>query len=185
MRDALGVRRTIISGGGSLAAHLDLFFEQAGMDLMNGYGLTETSPVVTCRTWVVGWGCMAVPGGGGHVMCVRRGWCTSSACVYPAAHGHPSLPSPPTRPWRASVRRAGDANIRGTIGHVIAHTEVRIVDPETHAPLEDGQQGLLLIRGPGVMQGWVGRSLRRRGRGRWARAVGRSVADAPCLNPKP
>jgi long-chain acyl-CoA synthetase len=49
VRAALGVRRTIISGGGSLAAHLDLFFEQIGIDLLNGYGLTETSPVVACR----------------------------------------------------------------------------------------------------------------------------------------
>lgn len=49
VRAALGVRQTIVSGGGSLGAHLDLFFEQLGLTVINGYGLSETSPVVACR----------------------------------------------------------------------------------------------------------------------------------------
>jgi long-chain acyl-CoA synthetase len=49
VRAALGVRQTIISGGGSLAGHLDLFFEALGVTLLNGWGLTETSPVLSCR----------------------------------------------------------------------------------------------------------------------------------------
>ncbi|KAJ9507060.1 hypothetical protein QJQ45_004659 [Haematococcus lacustris] len=49
VREALGVRRTIISGGGSLAAHLDDFFEVLGLPVLNGWGLTETSPVLACR----------------------------------------------------------------------------------------------------------------------------------------
>ena len=41
-----------INGGGALPSHVDLFFESLGINLLVGYGLTETSPVLTCRrTW--------------------------------------------------------------------------------------------------------------------------------------
>ena len=38
-----------INGGGALPEHVDLFFESLGIDVLVGYGLTETSPVLTCR----------------------------------------------------------------------------------------------------------------------------------------
>ena len=44
-----GRLRTAISGGGALAVHVDGFFEAVGIELLVGYGLTETSPVLTCR----------------------------------------------------------------------------------------------------------------------------------------
>ena len=44
-----GRLRTAISGGGALAIHVDGFFEAVGIELLVGYGLTETSPVLTCR----------------------------------------------------------------------------------------------------------------------------------------
>ena len=44
-----GRLRTAISGGGALASHVDAFFEAIGIELLVGYGLTETSPVLTCR----------------------------------------------------------------------------------------------------------------------------------------
>jgi len=44
-----GSLRTAISGGGALASHVDAFFEAIGIELLVGYGLTETSPVLTCR----------------------------------------------------------------------------------------------------------------------------------------
>jgi long-chain acyl-CoA synthetase len=44
-----GVMRTAISGGGALALHVDGFFEAIGIELLVGYGLTETSPVLSCR----------------------------------------------------------------------------------------------------------------------------------------
>jgi len=44
-----GSLRTAISGGGALASHVDGFFEVIGIELLVGYGLTETSPVLSCR----------------------------------------------------------------------------------------------------------------------------------------
>ena len=38
-----------INGGGAIAPHVDSFFEGVGIELLVGYGLTETSPVVSCR----------------------------------------------------------------------------------------------------------------------------------------
>lgn len=51
VRDQLvgGRLRTAISGGGALAIHVDGFFEAIGIELLVGYGLTETSPVLSCR----------------------------------------------------------------------------------------------------------------------------------------
>ena len=40
---------TAISGGGALPKHIDAFFEAIGIELLVGYGLTETSPVLSCR----------------------------------------------------------------------------------------------------------------------------------------
>ncbi|MFC1576748.1 AMP-dependent synthetase/ligase [Candidatus Omnitrophota bacterium] len=39
-----------ISGGGSLPEYIDDFFEVIGVKLIDGYGLTETSPVLSMRT---------------------------------------------------------------------------------------------------------------------------------------
>ncbi|HEY9873957.1 MAG TPA: AMP-binding protein, partial [Candidatus Obscuribacterales bacterium] len=99
VREATGGQiRYVISGGGSLAKHLDNFFEIVGIEILVGYGLTETSPVTNVR-----------------------------------------------RPWR---------NLRGSAGGPMPLTEIRIVDPETRKPLPVGERGLVLIRGPQVMQGY-------------------------------
>ena len=90
-----------ISGGGAIAPHIDAFFEAVGIELLVGYGLTETSPVVSCR-----------------------------------------------RPWR---------NIRGSSGLPMPDTAFRIVDPETDQPLGLRQKGRVLVRGPQVMQGYLGK----------------------------
>ncbi|CAA7396191.1 unnamed protein product [Spirodela intermedia] len=45
----IGIRKAGISGGGSLPMHIDRFFEAIGLTLQNGYGLTETSPVIAAR----------------------------------------------------------------------------------------------------------------------------------------
>lgn len=50
IHSTIGISKAGISGGGSLPLHIDKFFEAIGVKLQNGYGLTETSPVVACRT---------------------------------------------------------------------------------------------------------------------------------------
>ena len=93
-----GNLKTLISGGGSLAKHLDDFYEIVNIPVLVGYGLTETSPVTNARTL--------------------------------------------------------DHNLRYSSGKPIPHTEIQIVDPETRQPVPPETQGLVLIRGPQVMQGY-------------------------------
>ncbi len=51
LRAALGGRiGAAVSGGGPLPAHVDEFLTRAGVLLLNGYGLTESSPVICLRT---------------------------------------------------------------------------------------------------------------------------------------
>jgi long-chain acyl-CoA synthetase len=109
IREAVAVRQTIVSGGGSIGTHLDDFFEAIGIEVVNGWGLTETSPVLAAR---------------------RSGFHTERPGV-------------------------GD-NVRGTIGHPLRGTSVRVVDPDSLEDLPDGQPGLVLASGPGVMQGYCG-----------------------------
>jgi long-chain acyl-CoA synthetase len=50
VRQATGGKvKQLISGGGSLARHIDIFFEIIGVSLVVGYGLTETAPVLSAR----------------------------------------------------------------------------------------------------------------------------------------
>ncbi len=39
-----------VNGGGSISAYIDDFFEVIGVTFLNGYGLTETSPVIAVRS---------------------------------------------------------------------------------------------------------------------------------------
>lgn len=93
-----GCVKYFVSGGGSLARHIDLFYEMINVPLIVGYGLTETAPIATARSL--------------------------------------------------------DRNLRGSAGQPLPETEIRIVDPETRQTLPERQQGLVLIRGPQVMQGY-------------------------------
>ncbi|MDJ0650870.1 MAG: AMP-binding protein, partial [Xenococcaceae cyanobacterium MO_188.B19] len=50
VREAVGNEiKSFISGGGSLAKHLDDFYEIIGIPVLVGYGLTETAPVTNAR----------------------------------------------------------------------------------------------------------------------------------------
>ncbi|WP_017654245.1 AMP-dependent synthetase/ligase [Fortiea contorta] len=99
VRQATGGRiKHVISGGGALPRHIDSFFELVGINILQGYGLTETAPVTNAR-----------------------------------------------RPWR---------NLLGSSGQPIPGTEVKIIDPETKVPLPTGKRGLVLLKGPQIMQGY-------------------------------
>ena len=59
-----------------------------------------------------------------------------------------------TRDFRApGFRQVGGK--RGSIGHPLPGISVRIVDPETREALPAGTPGLLLVRGPNVMRGYL------------------------------
>ncbi|MGD1210206.1 MAG: acyl-[ACP]--phospholipid O-acyltransferase [Candidatus Acidiferrales bacterium] len=61
-----------------------------------------------------------------------------------------------TRDFRApGFRQVGGK--RGRIGHPLPGISVRIVDPETLEPVPVGTPGLLIVRGPNVMLGYLGR----------------------------
>ena len=99
VREATGGQlKYVVSGGGSIAEHLEDFYEIVGIEILGGYGLTETSPITHVR-----------------------------------------------RPAR---------NIRGGDGQPFMKTETRIVDLSTRQDVPIGDQGLVLIRGPQVMQGY-------------------------------
>jgi acyl-[acyl-carrier-protein]-phospholipid O-acyltransferase / long-chain-fatty-acid--[acyl-carrier-protein] ligase len=55
----------------------------------------------------------------------------------------------------ASFRQVGAK--RGSIGHPLPGITVKIVDPETHQPLGTDQPGLLFVRGPNIMRGYLNR----------------------------
>jgi long-chain acyl-CoA synthetase len=93
-----GKVKQLISGGGSLAKHLEDFFEIVGIEILVGYGLTETSPVLTAR-----------------------------------------------RQHR---------NLRGASGLPLANTEIKIVDLDNRTTLPPGKPGLVMAKGPQIMQGY-------------------------------
>ncbi|KAL2924017.1 Long-chain-fatty-acid--[acyl-carrier-protein] ligase AEE15 chloroplastic [Bienertia sinuspersici] len=49
IKSAIGISKAGISGGGSLPLYIDKFYEAIGITVQNGYGLTESSPVVAAR----------------------------------------------------------------------------------------------------------------------------------------
>jgi acyl-[acyl-carrier-protein]-phospholipid O-acyltransferase/long-chain-fatty-acid--[acyl-carrier-protein] ligase len=61
-----------------------------------------------------------------------------------------------TRDFRAAEFRQVGAK-RASIGHPLPGISVRIVNPETFDPVPQGETGLLLVRGPNVMQGYLNR----------------------------
>jgi long-chain acyl-CoA synthetase len=52
LRGIFGGRfRCTVSGGGALPPHVDEFFNYIGIPVLEGYGLTESCPVLAVRTW--------------------------------------------------------------------------------------------------------------------------------------
>lgn len=52
IREATGGElKASVSGGGALQKHVDAFFNDIGIKVLEGYGMTETSPVISVRTF--------------------------------------------------------------------------------------------------------------------------------------
>ena len=59
-----------------------------------------------------------------------------------------------TSPVLTCRRNLPGLNPRGSVGYVMPGTSLRVVDPVSLEPVQPGQQGLVLARGPGVMKGY-------------------------------
>jgi acyl-[acyl-carrier-protein]-phospholipid O-acyltransferase/long-chain-fatty-acid--[acyl-carrier-protein] ligase len=107
-RDDFASLRVAIVGAEKMRLELaDAFWDKFHLDLFQGYGVTETSPVVSVET----------------------------AGYYAQKHL--------------------GATHRGTIGRPIPGIAVRIVCPETFQAFGPGQEGVLLVKGPSVMMGYL------------------------------
>jgi acyl-[acyl-carrier-protein]-phospholipid O-acyltransferase/long-chain-fatty-acid--[acyl-carrier-protein] ligase len=106
-----GSIRLVLAGAEKLSEALALSFEDAfGIRPMEGYGMTECSPVVAVNTF---------------------------------DHRETGFFQPGSR--------------RGYVGRPLPGVAVRVVKPETYEPLDADVEGLVLVKGPNVMQGYLGR----------------------------
>jgi acyl-[acyl-carrier-protein]-phospholipid O-acyltransferase/long-chain-fatty-acid--[acyl-carrier-protein] ligase len=106
-----GSLRLVVAGAEKLQpAIATAFRDHFGVDPMEGYGVTETSPVVAVN----------VPD-------------FRSAGIYQPG-------------WR-----------HGTVGQAIPGVAIRTVHPETYAALPPGEEGMIIVRGPNVMAGYLDR----------------------------
>ena len=93
-----GEFRGTISGGGALQPHVDEFFNFIGIPVLEGYGLTETSPVLAVRTWenlVIGTVGRLYPNTEVRIIDLHTG-----DILYPCA-------------WRRGRGRRGEIHVRG------------------------------------------------------------------------
>jgi acyl-[acyl-carrier-protein]-phospholipid O-acyltransferase/long-chain-fatty-acid--[acyl-carrier-protein] ligase len=108
-REQFASLRFVVVGAEKLREPVRKEFEEMfGIDLLEGYGMTEMSPVVAVNT---------------------RGFREGKEIQIGTKHG--------------------------TVGVPIPGVAVRIVDPDTMQPLPPGQEGMLLVKGPNKMLGYL------------------------------
>jgi acyl-[acyl-carrier-protein]-phospholipid O-acyltransferase/long-chain-fatty-acid--[acyl-carrier-protein] ligase len=101
----------VIAGAEKLSEAIRLEFKQKfSLDILEGYGATETAPVASCN----------VPD-----QLIPNYW------------------------------KLQQGQKHGTIGKALAGTKIIITDPNTFETLPIGQEGMILISGPQVMQGYL------------------------------
>jgi acyl-[acyl-carrier-protein]-phospholipid O-acyltransferase/long-chain-fatty-acid--[acyl-carrier-protein] ligase len=109
LEDLASLRVAIVGAEKMKLELADAFREKFHLDLFQGYGCTELSPVVSVET-------SGYTGRGG---------------------------------MQAGAKR-------GTVGRPIPGVAVRVVNPETFATLPPREEGMLLVKGPSVMLGYLG-----------------------------
>ena len=108
-REQFASLRFVVVGAEKLREPLRQEFETIfGIDLMEGYGMTEMSPVIAVNT-----------------------------------------------PGYREDKEVQIGTRHGTVGLPIPGVAVKIVDPETNAMLPPGQEGMLLVKGPNRMLGYL------------------------------
>lgn len=90
--------RLCVSGAEKAPSELFKMVQAVGAKLVEGYGITECSPILT-------------------------------------------------------INDSGDST-KG-VGRILYHTDIRIIDLETHKTLPSGQQGLIVVRGPGIFSAYI------------------------------
>jgi len=109
-REQFATLRFVLVGAEKLRpAVADAFHEAFGLDLLEGYGCTEMSPVIAVNTPNFGTGRERQTG---------------------------------NQPW--------------TVGQPLPGVAVKVVDRLTFAPLPANEEGLVLVKGPNQMQGYLG-----------------------------
>jgi acyl-[acyl-carrier-protein]-phospholipid O-acyltransferase/long-chain-fatty-acid--[acyl-carrier-protein] ligase len=110
-REQFASLRHVLVGAEKLQPTLaQAFREKFGLELLEGYGATEMSPVVSVNI--------------------------------------------PDRE-RAGITQPGRRN--GCVGQPVPGIAAKVVHPETGEPLENGEEGLLLVKGPNRMLGYLNR----------------------------
>ena len=106
-----GSMRLVVSGAEKLSPRFAAAFkERFGVEILEGYGCTECSPVVAVNS--------------------------------------PDFRAP-------GFFQKG--NRPGTVGRAFPGVSIKIVDPDTFEPLPLGEAGMVLVKGPNVMQGYLDR----------------------------
>jgi len=156
-----GNLKAIICGGGPLPAYLDHFFSAIGVDVLEGYGLTEASPIVSLRSEKA-----PVLGTVGKPL--------PTAEVRIAGENGEALP--PGR--KGSVRVKGPQVMQGYYKDPAATRQILDAD----GWLETGDNGMLTVDGNLVITGRAQHALRlRNGERVEPEPIEMALQESPCI----